>query len=101
MQETDITHNKHKGSPESVAAYERLKSSDQLTFQRWAVLRVLAEAQNDGLTAAEAVVATGIGYTSVSARFSELKKLGLICRNAKRRPTKSGFTAAVYVLATT
>jgi hypothetical protein len=109
MDDSDITRNRHRGSPESRAAHEKLRKSDQLSAQRRAVLDAFRRHLADGLTAFEAIAETGLSYTSLSARFSELKKMGMLHRKQigtdrrgapvyERRLTKSDCTAAVHVL---
>src|SRR6516165_8507275 len=68
-----------------------------------AVLAAFKLHRSEGLTAAEAVLETGLGYTSVSARFAELKKMSALSLKQvgtnlrgepvyERRLTRSGCT---------
>jgi hypothetical protein len=102
----DITANKHRGSPESVAAFKRIEGN--IAKERARVLSVLV-ANPGGLIAQEIEDVLEISCCSVSARMAELKKSGLIARKLLRvapdgkpeylrRKTRSGATAGVYVV---
>jgi hypothetical protein len=102
----DITANKHRGSPESVAAFKRVEG--YIAKEQALVLSVLF-AHSGGLTAQEIEDLLGLSCCSVSARMAELKKAGVIARKLLRvspegspvylrRKNRSGATAGVYIV---
>lgn len=66
--------------------------------QRTEVLSVIVKAGAFGATDAEIEHATGIRAQSVSPRRGELRTLGFIVDSGKRRLTRSGRPAMVWVL---
>jgi hypothetical protein len=107
--QTDITINRNLGSETSREAFKRLLARSLLSEGRRLVLLALNRAGLAGLTAYEAGNAVLMGYTTVSARFSELKKLGLVTPKKigtdkigrpvyEKRKTGSGSPAIVHVL---
>lgn len=50
-----------------------------------------------GVTCDEISAATGRSPNQVSGRFTELSRLGLICRSGQRRKTRAGADAHVWV----
>lgn len=93
----DITANYHGGNPESVAAHESVKDSKEAG--QLLVRRMLEETyRDDGLSCDEFEVITGMIHQSASARFSELKRAGVIVEITKR-PTRTGCAAVVFGLA--
>lgn len=89
----DPTVNYHGGDPNSAEAWDSVKGITGRLRRR--VYRLIAEAP-DGLTSDEAEVITGLPHQTCSARFTELKRDGLIV-SFSRRQTRSGVPAAVYV----
>jgi DNA-binding transcriptional ArsR family regulator len=107
--QTDITINRNLGSETSREAFKRLRARSLLSEGRRLVLLALNRAGIAGLTAEEAGNAVLMGYTTVSARISELKKLGLVTTKKigtdksgrpvyEKRRTRSGSPAFVIVL---
>jgi Fic family protein len=88
----DICARRHKGNEFSEAANPPAenKSRDRLKI-------VLYLRDNGGHTAEEVEAALDLPRSTVSARFSELKKDGMIVQIG-RRPTSTGATAGVYNL---
>lgn len=80
----DITANRHRGHENSVKAHNPSTAAKQ----RDEVLDLL-KIYTKGLTSWEISGQLNIGYTSASARCSELKRLGLIFEDG-RRETKPG-----------
>ena len=90
----DITANRHRGNPESVAAQKsRNRSAAQ---QRARVLEEIRRAKTLGLSSDELATKWGVGVNVVSGRFSELKAGNRIVKIGTR-PTRLGRQAAVYV----
>jgi len=77
----DVTRNRHRGNAESEAAYESVKhrmSADRhtiLTYMRF----------SGPQTSKELSLNLQINYTTMSARLSELKAMGLIEKTGERR----------------
>ena len=95
----DITKNYHKGNPESVAAH----ASVTPVTRRGQILRVVAFVKSrgtDGATCDQTERALGMSHQTCSARFTDAKRDGLIVRDpaARRRPTRTGRMAAVFVV---
>lgn len=66
------------------------------TLRDW-VLRAIREAGPDGLTDDEGEALTGIIPQTYTPRRGELAKQGLIVATDRRRPTRSGRPACVWV----
>lgn len=92
----DITASRHQGNPESVAAHE--SSPDGHSEQRERVFAFIKGKGKAGCTTWEASQELGIGYTSCSARFAELKRDLRIHANGLRRATPTGRLAAAMVV---
>lgn len=75
----DVCAARHKGNAESVAANRR--NSMHRTRQQAEVLEAVRAAGENGLTCRELAERWGVGMNTISGRFSELKRAGLI-RNA-------------------
>ncbi len=86
----DICESRHKGNPESVAAFQSIQ--DRLTAAQQRVLNCIRN--SDGLTCNEIAEKLGLTPNQVSGRCSELKRDGKI-HEAGKRLTKSGCTAAI------
>jgi len=95
-QETDICRNRHRGNPESEAAFKSIVAG--LPFMRAEVLLRIHKADLAGLTVHELAEQLGTTPNTVSGRLTELKKEGRI-RKVGMRPTPSGSRAAVYCAA--
>ena len=77
---TDITRNRHKGNAESRDAHKRIvhrKAGDQQ--------KILDYLKTHEATSKEIARDLGMGYTTVSARLSELKVMFLIEQTGERR----------------
>lgn len=70
----DITTGHHGGNEESTAAHARLEPN--LTAQRRRVLEACS--RQGGVTCRILAEEWGVGMNTISGRFSELKKAGLI-----------------------
>lgn len=79
----DICLNRHQGSPESWAAYQ--KAHDDMPRQRAEVLMHIKTTGNYGLTAKECAAKMGLPINHISGRFSELKASGKIRKTIARR----------------
>ena len=85
------------GSDTSEAAAKSMTS--RAAADREKILELFAIAEEDGLTADEVEMNLGMLHQTASARVSELwHKHQAICDSGKRRSTKSGRSAVVYVL---
>lgn len=97
---SDICARKSRYSPESAAANERM--APRKKTWREIVLEAIAKRGSYGATCEEIAVQLGMRYTNASARFSELKRLGIIVRaldqhgNQMRRRTTGGDLAGVF-----
>lgn len=76
----DICKNRHGDNPESRDAFSQVEAKIGALHDQ--LLRALAARD---LTSKELVRVTGLGYTTVSARLSELKTLGRIAATGERR----------------
>jgi len=94
MSEQDITKNRHGGNEQSTAAFEEIRES--LPKRRSDVLVMIQKAGLKGLTVHEAAKLAGTTPNTLSGRFSELKRDGLITKRGTR-PTVSGCKAGVFV----
>ena len=93
-QETDICRNRHRGNPESEAAFQALLPT--LSNRRQEVLLIIRKSGFKGLTVHEVAEMLGTTPNAVSGRFTELKRDGLIMKWGKR-PTPTGGSAGVYI----
>lgn len=84
----DICSNRHGGNAESVEA-NRAVNKSRLR------LLILANLRFRDMTCEEVENATGLSHQTCSARFSELKRDGLI-EPTKRRKTRSGRWAMAW-----
>lgn len=78
----DITENRHKGNPESVAAFELIHH--KLPRQRRMVLDAVQRCPKRGLTCRELKLRWGVDMNAISGRFTELKKRKLIFTQGTR-----------------
>jgi DNA-binding HxlR family transcriptional regulator len=77
----DITASRHRGNPESVAAHDVIQNWKE--FDRSILMDYLR--RRGPKTSKELSNGTGIKYTSVSARLSELKADGWVVKTGLRR----------------
>lgn len=87
----DITRNRHKGNPESVAAFHVIKEKISASQER--ILNAIKRSP-DGLTCDELAVMFNANPNEISGRCSELKRDGKI-HKVGTRPTRTGNSAAV------
>lgn len=91
----DITAGRHRGSPESEEAHERLRPSK--AYLQAAVLDSLRRRGLYGATTEEIASELGLRVNSVSGRMTELRVAGLAVKTDRHRLTLSGCQAAVIV----
>lgn len=96
MTDTDITRNYHGGNPESDAAWESMREGRAVI--RLKVVGYVSYCGTDGATCDEIEAALGLSHQTASARVTEAKARGEIVANGKRRRTRSGRWAGVYVV---
>lgn len=89
----------HNGTDTSKAAAEKAKPKAKTVRQQ--LFELIAAAGPQGMTADEVGSSTGRPAQSVSARLKELQELGLIKDSGRRRDTRYGRAARVYVLTNT
>lgn len=90
----DICSSRHGGNEQSEAAHADAKPGKKIQHAR-----ILAFVVETGpATGWEISVATGIPYTTTSARCSELRKSGAIYPTGRKRPTPTGCAAAVLAV---
>jgi len=103
LAEPDITARKHQGNAQSVAAWDKAQvSADERKGQ---ICRWLAQRGDVGGTCDEFAAEIGVEVNTVSGRFSDLKrrffikqKLDAATGKPLTRATRTGSSAAVYVL---
>lgn len=93
----DPTAGFHGGNPESTAAHQSIEPSKRTL--RLEIYRLIRRAVIDGKTCDELEAATGWSHQTTSARVTELKSAGWIVDSGRRRPTRSGRSAAVLIAA--
>jgi hypothetical protein len=79
------------------AAYARVSPTKQKTYDR--ILQFARDRGSWGFTADELVVAWGCDPNHSSPRVTELVKSGKLLATKRRRPTRTGSSACVLVLA--
>lgn len=79
----DICANRHGGNAESVVANERIAPQKQRDRER--IYDWFCEKAKDGATGKDVSRCMNLGYTTVSARLSELKADGWLVDTGKRR----------------
>ena len=77
-------------------AFHSVQHSGARTGDQQRVLRYIGD--QGGATCDEAEVALQLRHQTASARFNDLKRAGLIVKSGRRRPTRSGRKADVYVV---
>jgi predicted ArsR family transcriptional regulator len=85
----DITANRHRNNPQSIAANQATNKARD----RKRILEHLETVKD--ATCEEVSIATGISYQTASGRMSELKAAGLIVPGEKRKTT-SGCSARAW-----
>lgn len=95
-QTSDICRNYHKGADTSVAAHTGTPVQHRITL-REKVFCLLIGSADTGLTCDEVEVILGRTHQTVSARITELVAEGRIRDSFRRRPTRSGRQARVYI----
>lgn len=91
----DITSNYHHNNPRSVQAHKRTtrnKLRDQLRIIK------LLESYPRGLICEEAEILLGMRHQTCSARFSEMKRDGLLVLTGEQRDTSTSSPADVHAL---
>lgn len=91
----DVTAGHHRGNPESVAAHDSVtvhKARLRRTVINW-----VARRGDIGATSDEVEGGLALPHQTVSARITEAKRTGELVDSGRRRPTRSGRSAAVYV----
>ena len=91
--ERDICARKHGGVDTSVAADKRV----QKERDRNLVLGHIKAARDFGITLDEMCILLHRKPNEISGRFSELRMLEQITPTVRRRPTRTGATARVWV----
>jgi hypothetical protein len=86
----------HQATTSQLAADSIVPVSGEL---RQRVLAAISSAGAHGRTDDEGEVATGLAHQTYSARRRELAVAEAIRKNGERRPTRSGRTADVWVVA--
>jgi hypothetical protein len=94
----DITARRHGANPQSAAAHGSI-IADKARLLRLVVAQV-AQRGYVGATSDELEAALGLPHQTVSARLSEAKRAGWVVDTGRRRPTRSGRAAAVFVATT-
>lgn len=79
----DICENRHRGAETSIAAFEKVKHTKQLMYDR---IMYLAQQRKDyGITVHDVSHQFGKTPNEVSGRLSELKMLGKLKKSGLRR----------------
>lgn len=81
---------------ESRLAFDAVTPSIGELAQR--VLDLVRSSGSHGATCDEAIAILGLTHQTASPRFTELEAKGFIVRTDKRRRTRSGNQAAIYIL---
>ena len=84
------------GSDTSRAAAEAIRPLAPRQQDR--ALASISARHSDGMTCDEVEMALGMSHQTASARVRDLVKAGAIVDSGKRRPTRTGRKAAVYVV---
>lgn len=90
---TDITRNYYRGNPESINAGRQ--NQHNAARQRQRILEIAIQRGGYGVTCDEAECVLSMAHQSCSARFSELKRDGLLVPGLFTRQTRSGSNARV------
>jgi hypothetical protein len=95
MIDGDITRRRHGGNVESGEAADSI-APDKARMRSQVVAFVTARGAV-GATSDEVEIGLGMRHQTASARITEAKALGLLAATGRRRPTRSGRSAAVLV----
>ncbi len=79
----DVCENRHRNSPESQSAFEKVKHGKQLMYQR--IMYLAQQRKEYGITVHEVSHQFGKTPNEVSGRLSELKMLGKLKKSGERR----------------
>jgi len=93
----DITRNFHGGNPESVIAKELSRKTAER--DRGWITRLTTRMGQYGITCDEAERMLGLSHQTCSARFSELKRDGILLPTLFTRRTRHNAPARVMVVA--
>ncbi len=85
----------HNRTETSIAAAERIRPT--AGTKRAIVLETIERAGTEGATIDEIVQVTGLLTATVCGRINELKRDGWIQDSGRRRPTRSGSPAIVWI----
>lgn len=94
-EQLDICFKRHGGNAQSNEAFLNLRG--KLTGRRALVYDHIAQQGTIGATADETSKALGLSTQTVSARFSELKKMKMVTKTGTRK-TSWGNNAGVYCI---
>ena len=97
IERRDPCAKRHGGNPESAAAWEHKSNADS---DRAQVLALVMAAGTYGLTLDEACARLERAPNQLSGRVTELLQADKIMRSGRKRKTRAGSTAAVYVAMT-
>lgn len=92
---SDITASFHGGNAESAEAYASIEEAKPTVRRK--VAAFVRQRGPAGATADEVERGLRLSHQTVSARFTELKRLGTLAPTGERRPTRHGRSAAVLV----
>lgn len=83
LDQIDICENRHKGSPESKDAFDRVKGTKQLMYDR--IMFLAQQRKEYGITVHEVSHQFGKTPNAVSGRLSELRMMGKLKKSGIRR----------------
>jgi|KBSMisStandDraft_5_1062788.scaffolds.fasta_scaffold70174_3 hypothetical protein len=96
MSDDDITSNYHRGNSESLSAKELSRKNAKRDRQR--IVALAGRYGQYGLICDEAERLLGLSHQTCSARFSELKRDGVLLPTNRTRKTRQNAAARVMVL---
>jgi hypothetical protein len=83
LDQIDVCENRHRNSPESIDAFEKVKHSKQAVYGR---IMFLAQQRGErGVTSHEVAGALGRPLNCISGRLSELRMMGKLRKSGERR----------------
>ena len=83
LDQIDITENRHKGSPESRDAFDRIKHGKREMYDR--IMFLAQQRKEYGITVHDVSHQFGKTPNEVSGRLSELKMMGKLRKSGLRR----------------